>query len=116
MRKVWPLLLLVIPLHSIHSQEVKHAPTVEQCRADLRLRMSKVLPVHSRGVDDVMFVELIDWDHELYQCRTVDVNLMYQYANVGGAVAQEQKLRLLDFVKRHDLLGQFLAEDAPGKR
>jgi hypothetical protein len=41
---------------------------------------------------------------------------MYQYANVGGAVAQEQKLRLVDFVKRHDLLGQFLAEDAPGKR
>jgi hypothetical protein len=35
---------------------------------------------------------------------------------VGGAIAEEQKQRLFDFVKRHNLLGEFLAEDAQGER
>ena len=78
--------------------------------------MSKVLPARSGGADDAIFVELTDWHHELYLCRTVDLNLMNQYANVGGAIAEEQKQRLFDFVKRHNLLGEFLAEDAQGER
>jgi len=41
MNKLWPLLLLVIPLQSIHAQD-QHAPTVEQCRADQRLWLSEL--------------------------------------------------------------------------
>ena len=115
MKKLWPL-LLIIPLQSIHPQEVKHAPTIEQCRADLRVRMPRVLSARNGGADDAIFVELTNWHHELYACRTVDLSLTNQYANVGGAIAEEQKRRLLDFIKRHNLVEEFLAEDAQGER
>jgi hypothetical protein len=42
MDKLWPLLVLVIPFQSIHAQEVKHAPMVEQCRADRNLWLPKL--------------------------------------------------------------------------
>jgi hypothetical protein len=42
MKKLWALILIVISLHPIYSQEVKHAPTVEQCRADQKLWFSKI--------------------------------------------------------------------------
>jgi hypothetical protein len=32
MKKLCLLLLMVIPLQLVHSEEVHHAPTVEQCR------------------------------------------------------------------------------------
>ena len=39
MNKLW-LLLVGTPPQLIHAQEVKHAPTVEQCRADQKLWLS----------------------------------------------------------------------------
>jgi hypothetical protein len=42
MKKLWLLLLMVTPLQLIHAQEVKHAPTVAQCRADQKLWFSKL--------------------------------------------------------------------------
>lgn len=42
MNKLWLLLVMVTPPQLIHAQEVKHATTVEQCRADRKLWLSMV--------------------------------------------------------------------------
>jgi hypothetical protein len=42
MKKLWLLLVMVMPLQLVHSQQVKHAPTVEQCRANQQLWLSKL--------------------------------------------------------------------------
>jgi len=42
MKTLWLLLAIAVPLQFIHAQEVKHAPTVEQCRADQRLWLPKL--------------------------------------------------------------------------
>jgi hypothetical protein len=42
MKKLWMLLAIAVPLQFIHAQEVKHAPTVEQCRADQKLWLFEV--------------------------------------------------------------------------
>jgi hypothetical protein len=42
--KLWLLLLMVTPLQLIQAQEVKHATTAAQCRADQKLWFSKLGP------------------------------------------------------------------------
>src|SRR5215469_1121152 len=42
MKALWLLLAMAIPLQPICSQEVHYAPTVEQCRADQTLWVSKL--------------------------------------------------------------------------
>ena len=66
MNKLWPRLLLVIPYQCIHAQQVKHAPTVEECRADQKLLLSKLEqnPIPT-GVADVSYGELQGWQHEM---------------------------------------------------
>jgi len=59
MNKLWPLLLPVIPFRSIHAQAVHHAPTVEQCRVDLKLRLSRLESEQERKT--VSYNELTLW-------------------------------------------------------
>ena len=53
------------PLQLIHSQEVKHAPTVEQCRADQRLFDSMLKQHNGVGVANVSYKELDGWFAQL---------------------------------------------------
>jgi hypothetical protein len=41
MKRLWLLLAIAVPLQFIHAQ-VQHALTVEQCRADQKLVLSKL--------------------------------------------------------------------------
>jgi hypothetical protein len=59
MRKLWLLLVMAVPLQSIHAQKVHHAPTVGQCRADQRLWDSML--EQPKSVNNVSFGELGDW-------------------------------------------------------
>jgi hypothetical protein len=56
MKKLWLLLAIALPVQPIHAQEVKHAPTVEQRRADQRLWRSKLdqAPIPSRSQMSVL--------------------------------------------------------------
>lgn len=74
MNKLWPLPLLPIPCQSIQAQEVKHAPTVEQCRADQRLWMSKLEQPNRAGTANVSFDHLLAWVVEMGDCLDVDPN------------------------------------------
>jgi hypothetical protein len=70
MKKLWMLLAIAVPLQFIHAQEVKHAPTVEQCRADQKLWLSKLEQApRSSGVANIGYRDLGDWATELQVCE-----------------------------------------------
>jgi hypothetical protein len=138
MKKLWLLLAIVVTLQSIHPQEVKHVPTVEQCRVDMSLCRSKLEQEPERsGVAYVGYGELENWFNDMYDCESVDPELSWLYYNTGDEVSNEQHMRmknyldrhhlysqflaspqsdLKNFLDQHHLYGQFLAEDAQGKR
>src|SRR5215831_15899985 len=77
MTKLWLLLLMGMPLELIHSQDVKHAPTVAQCHADQRLWHSKLKDeVSTMGVS---FLELEGWADEMIDCYDADPTFQIQY-------------------------------------
>ena len=105
--------MLIIPYQSTFAQEVQHAPTVEQCRADQKLWMSQLEhegPLRS-GV-----AELFDRKDEMMKCETVDPKFHIYYYHIHSEISDEESLRLLDFLYRHNLSQQFMAEDVQGER
>jgi aldehyde:ferredoxin oxidoreductase len=95
-------------------QEVEHAPTVAQCQADQRLWLSKLEADH--GLDDVTFSTLVGWGTEMVQCEIVDPQNHLKYSQTNSEDIAERATRELNFISRHGLGQQFLAEDAAGKR
>jgi phage-related protein len=63
-----------------------------------------------------MFRVLAKWGHEMRQCQRVDPEHQSKYYNTSSEVDATQMGRLLDFLERHNLYRQFLAEDEAGKR
>jgi hypothetical protein len=99
-----------------HVQEVKHAPTIEQCRADQRLWLDKL----ERAVDTVPLPEdyrtLVGWTGEMIDCRSVDPENKLRYYNISGELASEKLIRFHHFLERHGLYDKFIEEDKAGKR
>jgi len=95
-------------------QAVEHAPTAEQCRADQAVWVAKVLSDH--GTDDVPMNILWEWQQEMVECRDVDTSNLDKYFDTVAAIVGMESKRELDFIKREGHLGQFMAEDAAGKR
>jgi hypothetical protein len=95
-------------------QQVEHAPTVAQCQADQRLWYSKIEADH--GLDDVTFSTLVGWGTEMVQCEIVDPQNHLKYSQTNSEDIAERATRELNFISRHGLGQQFLAEDAAGKR
>lgn len=105
------LLLLLVSLLS--AQEVKHAPTVEQCRADQRLWLDKI-----EGSHDALpsFVTLNSWSQEMADCDSVDPANDTRYYNIRAEIIAVEQARLLSFLARHGLFDKFIEEDNAGKR
>jgi hypothetical protein len=113
MNKLWLLLLLVMPYQSIHAQEVKHAPTVAQCRTDQKSYLSKL----EKAPDTVSYKDMHSWFPEMFNCgQNVDPDNSLSYYTTRSESSAFQNARLENFLKRHHLWDQFLAEDAYGKR
>jgi hypothetical protein len=109
------LLALVLSLGSVTTKpQVEHAPTVAQCEADQRLWLSKL--EDDRGVDDVKFHTLEAWQREMTDCKEVDPTNNNKYINVMSEAEAELSRREFDFIARHGLTEQFIAEDEKGKR
>jgi hypothetical protein len=55
MKKLWLLLAIAAPLQLIHSQEVKHASSVEQCRAEAAVwaKADNIVPPLTRAIRSV---------------------------------------------------------------
>jgi|SRR5215469_899427 len=113
MKRLWLLLVMVTPLQLIHAQEVNDAaPTVEQCRADQELWLSKL---DAESILLIDFRELNDWSREMRQCMRVDQKFEDRYYNTVAEANFAKARRFANFLDRHNLYEQFLAEDAQGK-
>ena len=111
MKQFWVLVLFLVSFNTLSSQEVKHGPTtVQECRADERLWESM------KDNATVSFRELSDRGRDLFYCMHVDPEWKNVYDLGVGTIDATQLKRLLNFLDRHHLYDQFIAEDAQGKR
>jgi len=90
------LLSLVVTAPAVWPQEVQHAPTVEQCRADQRLWLSELEgpPGPPASIGSIGYPELLKRSDEMYACRAVDPDFEHQYYNVMGEIAFARVVRL----------------------
>jgi hypothetical protein len=110
------LCVLLLSLTSLFAQD--HAPTVEQCRADQRLWSSVLRDEHAfaDAVSGLPVQALKQRSGEMRDCFAVDSENSHDYFVVVSAYATELSGRYRNFISRHSLMAQFLAEDAAGKR
>jgi len=116
MNKLWLLLAMVTPLQLMHAQEVKQTPSVDECRAEQTLWMSRSGEPNDAGTVNVNDSDLNDWSSRMVLCGGVDPELRWQYYNIQRELSEVQTNRLIRFLVQHNLYSQFLAEDAQGNR
>jgi hypothetical protein len=106
------LLMLALLTASVSGQ-IEHAPTVQQCQADQRLWFYELENDGSNlpGID-----VLRQWSKEMSVCEKVEPDHKWAYYNTSGEIDGEEITRMVNFLDRHNLWGQFIAEDAAGKR
>ena|SRR5437868_15431799 len=97
----------------VGAQEIKHAPRIEQCRADQKLWMSKL--EGDNGLKNVSFRELRGWNSVISDCENVDTELHDRYYRTASEITAAMALRLSDFIGRHSLWEKFDIEDEQGK-
>jgi hypothetical protein len=102
----------------ISSQSQDHAPTVEQCRADQRLWLSVMHDEHAfkDAVSQLSVETLKERSREMRDCFAVDSENARDYFDLVTGYGTELSGRYKNFIERHHLMTQFLAEDAAGKR
>lgn len=108
------LILALILTASLVGQGIKHAPAVAQCQADQRLWLSKTEEGDSPRLPK--YDVLSEWDSEMTDCEKVDPNNKWTYYNTSEEITEIRHTRLIDFVSRHNLWQEFIAEDGAGKR
>jgi hypothetical protein len=114
MKRLWLLVLVLVSVNSLGSQEVKHAPTVDQCRADQQLWLSKIEDFTSS--QSVGYELATGWGFVMEGCEKIDPDHLDRYYNTEVEIAVLRVTRLYRFLERHNMYQQFLAEDAQGKR
>lgn len=109
-------LFLLSLITSLFGQD--HAPTVEQCHADQRLWSSVMQDEHTfeNAVSKLSVQTLKQRSDEMRDCFAVDSENGHSYFVLVAAYATELSGRYKNFIDRHNLMAQFLAEDAAGKR
>jgi hypothetical protein len=108
------ILLVGIPLVGIPlggQDAVKHAPSVDQCRADQLLVDAKI-----HHADDATVETITNWIHEMRECTSVDNEHLASYACTMGFAMGLVGTRATNFLTRHNLMTQFVQEDMAGKR
>ena len=128
------LVLFVIPgagqiEHIAAASQIEHAPTPEQCRADadawgipmpaLLVNTERQFALFQQGItgDKNLTANVLDARMKyLGQCMQTDKPNAMRYAEAARAYAIAKLVRMSNFMKRHDLTSQFLAEDEQGQR
>ena len=123
------LLLFVVPV----TGQVEHAPTPEQCRADVNAwDVPGFNPTNWNEKEFTNFVTRVINDHsltakeldareaELDLCLKTDkwitVGVQTQYVQAHRAYSIAALARKADYMKRHNLMAQFYDEDEQCKR
>jgi hypothetical protein len=127
--------MLPIVFAVFSSQEIKHAPNVEQCRADLALwddqlfdyakaaaaQMNQgsklVVPAHTE-IGKLTARQLNAHSEEMLHCYVVDKDADYQrtYSRVISGLSNARSARFEDFVLRHGYMKKLILEDEAGLR
>jgi hypothetical protein len=111
-------------------QEVKHAPTLQSCAADLNLWTSQIpgwptptVEQNREGTKSLTVLEMAGRISSIAEC--IGAHPILDKAKPGELPApssltlvydEELKLRLFDFIDRHGLRDKFAQEDLAGKR
>jgi hypothetical protein len=98
---------------------VKHAPSIEQCKADRAVWFSKLqlsVGTGATGKLDEGIDTLLAWQDEMGECMEVDKQNRALYINTLAGIRDEMGIRYMHFIERHHLSEQFNAEDAAGNR
>jgi hypothetical protein len=119
------LVVVIVSFNALWSKEVKRAPTVEQCRADQKLWLSRISDdakaEEAEGLREpvaasISFQQLNFCSLEMHDCARIDPEFKKEYCQTSDAAVVTANNRLVHFLYRHNLNEQFLAEDAQGKR
>ena len=117
---LWLLAFAMLVSGHAFGQDIEHAPTVDQCQADQRLWLSEVRDDGAKdwahSATNTSARTLILWGHEMTICGNVDPNNDAVYSHTWQLIQLTLNSRVEDFVMRHGVWQQFLAEDKAGKR
>jgi hypothetical protein len=112
------LILALLTSPAALGQEIHHAPTAEQCKADATVWFNQHLITPT--VDDALsFRELSARESEMADCLDVlepsstERNHAYEVGTSYGLIIGKRET---NFLKRHNLIQQFEKEDAQGAR
>jgi hypothetical protein len=113
--KISARISVVIFLLTALSLGQDHAPTVQQCEADQRLWWEQ-LDTQPEEISKLSFRKLNQRSGEMADCAVIDEEHINAYNRTSVLLLIQQSSRLANFVVRHNLMSQFLAEDKVGKR
>jgi hypothetical protein len=95
----------------------QQAPTslnAAQCQSDAAIWLPTLQA--QGGTISITYETLGSWVDEMMQCRDVDLANREKYFNVASGAVAERANRETNYLVRHGLYKQFLAEDVAGKR
>lgn len=110
------------------ASQIEHAPTPEQCRADidawgiprpglLNTEQTFDALASATARDRSLSANMLDARmKELSLCMRTDKANSWRYGETHRAYIIAQLARMASFMQRHNLMSQFLAEDEQGQR
>ena len=117
MNKIWVVIFAVlVPFSAMRgtAQQVTSALTAAQCQSDAATWLPTL---QAQGETIAITYETLgSWVDEMMQCRDVDPANREKYFNVASGAVAERANRETNYLVRHGLYKQFLAEDVAGKR
>jgi hypothetical protein len=96
------------------ARQASNGPSAAQCQSDAAIWLPTLQA--QGGTIAITYETLGSWVDEMMQCRDVDPANREKYFNVASGAVAERANRETNYLVRHDLYKQFLAEDVAGKR
>jgi chromosome condensin MukBEF complex kleisin-like MukF subunit len=116
-KKMWVVMfaaLLPSPAMRGTAQQATNPLTTAQCQSDAAVWLPTLEA--QGGTIAITYETLGGWADEMMQCQTVDAANREKYFNVAAGAVAERANRETNYLVRHGLYKQFLAEDVAGKR
>ncbi len=117
MNKIWVVIfamLLPFPAMRGTAEQTTNSLTAAQCQSDAAVWLPTLQA--QGGTIAITYETLGSWVEEMTQCQSVDPANREQYFNVAAGGIAERANRETNYLVRHGLYKQFLAEDVAGKR
>ena len=96
------------------AQQATASPNAAQCQSDAAIWLPTLEA--QGGTIAITYETLGSWVDEMMQCQTVDPANREKYFNVASGAVAERASRETNYLVRHGLYKQFLAEDVAGQR